>query len=166
MVHPMGDIKTAELCDEFANDLEVCSAQFRIFGGRRSFNGEIETVRTFEDVELIKQCLEQPGRGRVLVVDGGGSTRVALLGDRLSTKAIENGWSGVIVFGAVRDTEMLAQLDLGVIALGVAPARGTFNGTGSVGTPHHIGGVEFARRRFVYCDSDGVVVSSQQLVLP
>ncbi|MGO4572606.1 ribonuclease E activity regulator RraA [Microvirga sp. 2TAF3] len=159
----MSDFKTADLCDEFADELEVCLAQFRIFGGRRSFSGEIQTVSTFEDVGLVRQCLEQPGQGRVLVVDGGGSTRVALLGDRLSAKAIENGWAGVLVFGAVRDTEALATLDLGVMALGVVPARGSFSGTGVIGASFQVGGVEFAPGRLVYCDTDGVVVSSRRL---
>jgi regulator of ribonuclease activity A len=159
----MSSFKTADLCDEFADELEVCLAQFRTFGGRRSFSGEIQTVSTFEDVGLVRQCLGQPGRGRVLVVDGGGSTRVTLLGDRLSAKAIENGWFGVLIFGAVRDTEALATMDLGVMALGVVPARGSFNGTGSIGTSFQAGGVEFAPGRFAYCDTDGVVVSSRML---
>jgi regulator of ribonuclease activity A len=153
--------KTADLCDDFADKLEVCLAQFRTFGGRKSFSGEIQTVSTFEDVGLVRQCLEQPGRGRVLIVDGGGSARVALLGDRLSAKAIENGWAGVVIFGAVRDTEALATMNLGVMALGVIPARGSFDGTGAVGTSFQAGGIEFSPGRFVYCDMDGVVVSSQ-----
>jgi regulator of ribonuclease activity A len=155
--------KTADLCDEFAGELEVCLVQFRTFGGRKSFSGEIQTVSTYEDVALVRQCLEQPGQGRVLVVDGGGSTRSALLGDRLSTKAIENGWAGILVFGAVRDTEALATMNLGVMALGVVPARGTFNGTGVIGASFQVGGVEFAPGRFIYCDMDGVVVSARRL---
>ena len=108
MVHTVGGFKTADLCDEFGDELGVCLAQFRTYGGRKSFSGEVQTVSTFEDVGLVRHCLEQPGRGRVLAVDGGGSIRVALLGDGLATKAIKNGWSGVVVFGAVRDTEALA----------------------------------------------------------
>jgi regulator of ribonuclease activity A len=160
----MSDFQTADLCDEFAEELEVCSSQLRTFGGRRSFRGEIETIRTFEDVGLIRDRLAQPGHGRVLVIDGEGSLRAALLGDRLSTKAIENGWAGVVVFGAVRDTEALAAMDLGVMALGTCPARGTFDGKGSVGVPFRTGGVEFAPGRFIYCDPDGIVVSARQLL--
>jgi regulator of ribonuclease activity A len=88
---------------------------------------------------------------------------VALLGDRFVAKAIENGWTGVVVFGAVRDTEALAIMDLGVMALGVVPARGSFNGTGAIGTSFQAGGVGFAPGRFVYCDADGIVVSSRRL---
>ncbi|QRM33432.1 ribonuclease E activity regulator RraA [Microvirga sp. VF16] len=159
----MSGFKTADLCDEFADELEVCLAQFRTFGGCKSFSGEIQTISTFEDVGLVRQCLEQPGQGQVLVVDGGGSTRVALLGDRLSAKAIENGWAGILVFGAVRDIEALAIMDLGVMALGVVPARGSFNGTGVIGASFQVGRVEFAPGRFIYCDMDGVVVSSRRL---
>ena len=162
----MSGFKTADLCDEFSGELDICLAQFRSFGGRRSFSGEVETIRTFEDVALVRQCLEAPGQGRVLVVDGGGSTRVALLGDRLSTKAIENGWAGVVVFGAVRDTEMLAGMDLGVMALGTVPARGAFNGTGEIGIPVQFGGAEFAPGRYAYCDLDGIVASSRPLLRP
>jgi regulator of ribonuclease activity A len=161
----MRSFKTADLCDALAGESEVVQVQFRTFGGRRTFGGGIETIRTFEDVGLVRQCLEQPGHDRVLVVDGGGSTRVALLGDRLSTKAIENGWAGVIVYGALRDAEALATMDIGVMALGTIPIRGTFNCTGEVGTPIQIGGVELAPGRFVYCDLDGVIVSSRPLCL-
>ncbi len=159
----MNDFKTADLCDEFPGEVEVCLTQFRTFGGRRSFSGEVETLQTFEDVGLVRQCLDQPGRRRVLVVDGGGSTRAALLGDRLSTKAIENGWAGVVVFGAIRDAETLAGMDLGVMALGTVPARGSFEGTGTIGLSFEAGGAEFAPGKFVYCDADGVVVSRRRL---
>lgn len=164
VVQTMSSFKTADLCDEFENELGVCLAQFRSFGGCKSFSGEIETVRTFEDVGLVRQCLEQPGHGRVLVVDGGGSLRAALLGDRLATKAIDNGWAGAIVLGAVRDIDVLATLAFGVMALGTCPARGTFDGTGVIGVPLQAGGAEFAPGRFVYCDHDGIVVSSRRLV--
>lgn len=159
----MDDFKTADLCDAFPGELEVCLTQFRMFGGRRSFWGLIETVKVFEDVGLVRQSLGQPGEGRVLVVDGGSSTRLALLGDRLSAKAVENGWTGVVVFGAVRDTEALATMELGVMALGVVPARGSFDGKGATGVSFEAGGATFAPGLFVYCDADGVVVSSRRL---
>ena len=159
----MNGITTADLCDRFTAEVQVCAVQFRMFGARRSFSGEIETVSTYEDAGVVKQCLDQPGQGRVLVVDGGGSTRVALLGDRLATRAIRNGWAGVIVLGAVRDTEVLATLDIGVVGLAVTPLRGSLDGTGTVGSAFHFGGAEFASGRQVYCDADGVVVSAQPL---
>jgi regulator of ribonuclease activity A len=160
----MSDVRTADLCDTFMRDVQVCAAQFRMFGAHRSFSGEMETVRTYEDAGLVKQCLERPGQGRVLVVDGGGSTRVALLGDRLATRAVQNGWAGIIVLGAVRDTEMLATLDIGVIALAVTPLRGSLDGAGTIGATFQFGGAEFAPGRQVYCDADGVVVSAQPLI--
>jgi regulator of ribonuclease activity A len=135
-----------------------------MFGAHRSFSGEMETVSTYEDAGLVKQCLEQPGQGRVLVVDGGGSTRVALLGDRLATRAVQNGWAGIIVLGAVRDTEVLATLDIGVIALAVTPLRGSLDGAGTIGAAFQFSGAEFAPGRQVYCDADGVIVSAQPLI--
>jgi regulator of ribonuclease activity A len=160
----MNDIRTADLCDTFTADVQVCAAPFRMFGGRRSFGGIVQTVSTYEDAGLIKQCLNQPGQGRVLVVDGGGSARVALLGDRLATRAVQNGWAGIIVLGAVRDTEVLATLDIGVIALNVTPLRGSLDGAGTIGAAFQFGGAEFAPGRQVYCDADGVVVSAQPLI--
>jgi regulator of ribonuclease activity A len=159
----MNDIRTADLCDTFTADVQVCAAQFRMFGARRCFSGEIETVSTYEDAGLIRQCVEQPGQGRVLVVDGGGSTRVALLGDKLATRAIQNGWAGIIVLGAVRDTDVLATLDIGVIGLAVTPLRGSVDGAGTIGAAFQFGGAEFVSGRHVYCDADGVVVSAQPL---
>jgi regulator of ribonuclease activity A len=159
----MNAIRTADLCDTFAADVQVCAAQFRMFGARRSFSGIIQTVSTYEDAGLVKQCLEQPGQGRVLVVDGGGSTRVALLGDRLATLAIQNGWAGVIILGAVRDTEVLASLDIGVVGLAATPLRGSLDGAGTIGAAFQFGGADFAPGRQVYCDADGVVVSAQPL---
>jgi regulator of ribonuclease activity A len=160
----MSDVRTADLCDTFTGDVQVCAAQFRTFGAHRSFSGEMETISTYEDAGLVKQCLEQPGQGRVLVVDGGGSTRVALLGDRLATRAVQNGWAGIIVLGAVRDTEVLATLDIGVIALAVTPLRGSLDGAGTIGAAFQFCGAEFAPGRQVYCDADGVIVSAQPLI--
>jgi regulator of ribonuclease activity A len=160
----MNDVRTADLCDTFTGDVQICAAQFRMFGARRSFSGIIQTVSTYEDASLVKQCLGQSGQGRVLVVNGGGSTRVALLGDRLATLAIQNGWAGVIVLGAVRDIEVLATLDIGVIGLAVTPLRGSLDGAGTIAAAFQFGGAEFAPGRQVYCDADGVVVSAGPLI--
>jgi len=160
----MSDVRTADLCDTFTGDVQVCAAQFRMFGARRSFSGKIETVSTYEDAGLVKKCLGQSGQRRVLVVDGGGSTRVALLGDKLANLAIQNDWAGVIVLGAVRDTEVLATLDIGVIGLAVTPLRGSLDGAGTIGATFKFGGAEFAPGRQVYCDADGVVVSAGPLI--
>jgi regulator of ribonuclease activity A len=160
----MTAIKTADLCDAHSESVQVCTAQLRLFGRRRSFCGEIETVRTRGDAGLVRACLREPGRGRVLVVDSGGETGAAVLGDQLAALAVGNGWAGVVVFGAVRDTEALAAMDLGVAALAVTPRRGALDGKGSVGDPFDHGGARFARGSHLYLDADGLIVSDRPLV--
>ncbi|WP_182084356.1 ribonuclease E activity regulator RraA [Aureimonas sp. ME7] len=155
----MDDIGTADLCDDRPDDVEVCSSPLRLYGGRRRFHGEIATVRTDGDAGLVKRELASEGRSRVLVVDGAGSLDVALFGDRLAALAVQNGWAGVVVFGAVRDTETLATMDLGVAALGATPRRGRLDAAGAVGASFDYGGVRFSPGRIVVCDMDGLVVT-------
>ncbi len=114
---------TADLCDAHEAQVAVAAPIFRSFGGRPRFHGPIATLRCFEDNSLVREWLAQPGAGRVLVVDGGGSLRCALLGDQLGALGVKNGWSGVIVHGCVRDTVALGAMDLGVLALAAAPAE-------------------------------------------
>src|SRR5437879_1312180 len=110
-------LHTADLIDQHGDVLASCETQFRQYGGRRLFNGPVRTIRTLEDNARIKKLLAEPGAGAVLVVDGGGSLRTALLGDMIAASAQKNGWAGVILFGAVRDTVALGQIDLGIKAL-------------------------------------------------
>ena len=148
---------TAELVDEFGERAAVCLLQFRSFG-RADFSGRIATVRCFEDNVLLRACLEDPGEGRVLVVDGGGSYRCALLGDNIATLALENDWAGIVVHGCIRDSVALSSLDLGVRALGTNPRPSRKAGGGEVGVPLEFGGVVFAPGAQLYADEDGVVV--------
>ncbi len=155
----MDHICTADLCDDRPDEVEVCSSPMHLYGGRRRFRGEIATVGTDGDAGLVKQELASEGRSRILVVDGGGSLDVALFGDRLADLAIRNGWAGVVVFGAVRDTQALATLDLGVAALGTAPRRGRLDAAGSIGVSFDRGGARFSPGRILVCDMDGMVVT-------
>lgn len=148
----------ADLCDEHEETAEVCLVQFRDFGARRSFSGPIRTVRCYEDNSLVKATLSEPGYGRVLVVDGGGSLRRALLGDVLAADAVRNGWAGVVINGAVRDVAVLGGMDLGVKALGSVPMRSVKRGEGVIDTPVAFGGVVFVPGDMLHADSDGVVV--------
>ncbi|MDF3856235.1 ribonuclease E activity regulator RraA [Paracoccus pantotrophus] len=159
----MMTFRTADLCDEHAADVRICTAPFRSFGSKRSFCGPIQTVRTHEDAGLIRQCLQTPGQGRILVVDGGGSTRAAVLGDMLAGHAVRNGWQAVVVFGAVRDTDALAALDLGVIALGTTPRRGALDGKGEIGVTLTLGDACFVPGHHLYYDADGLIVSDRAL---
>ena len=151
-------LSVADLCDEHEDEAEVCVAPFRDFGGRIAFSGPIRTVRCFEDNSAVKALLAEPGEGCVLVVDGAGSLRRALVGDMLAGDGAKNGWAGIVVNGAVRDTAVLATLDIGIKALGSIPMRGIKRGEGVVDTPVAFGGVVFVPGDMLHADEDGVAV--------
>ena len=154
---------TADLCDEHGDRVQVCEPVFRAFGGRRAFHGAISTVRCFEDNSRVKEAVESPGAGRVLVVDGGGSHRRALLGDKLGEAAVRNGWAGVIIHGCIRDAAELGRMDLGIRALGTMPLRSDKRGQGERDVPVRFAGVTFRPGEFVYVDEDGVIVAPAAL---
>ena len=154
---------TADLVDLHSDLLESCGTQFRQFGGRTRFHGPIRTIRTLEDNALIKQTLSTAGDGAVLIVDGGESLRTALVGDVIAGLGQKNGWVGLVISGAVRDTLVLAQLDIGIKALGSNPWRSGKAGTGERDVPVNIGGVEFRPGGWVYSDEDGLLVSPRAL---
>lgn len=156
-------IPTADLIDQFGDGLQSCEIQFRQFGGLDSFHGPVRTVQTLEDNALIRHLLSAPGHGSVLVVDGGGSLRAALLGDRLAGMAMDQGWAGFIVNGAVRDVAALGRLAIGIKALGSNPRKSGKTGNGAVDIPVAFGGVTFAPGNWVYCDEDGIVVAATRL---
>ena len=149
---------TADLADEQGEGVRSCGAQLRSFGGRRAFEGLISTVRCFEDNSVMRSVLEQPGEGRVLVVDGGASLRVALLGDRIAGLAAAAGWEGIVINGAVRDVAALAMLDVGVKALGSNPRRSSKTGAGRTDIAVTFGDVTFAPGEHLVADDDGIVV--------
>jgi len=149
---------TADLADEHGDAVRSCETQFRSFGGRRAFEGRISTVRCFEDNAMLRSVLEQPGEGRVLVVDGGASLRVALLGDRIAGLAATTGWEGIVINGAVRDVAALAMLDIGVKALGSNPRRSSKTGAGGTDVGVTFGDITFAPGEHLVADDDGIVV--------
>jgi regulator of ribonuclease activity A len=148
---------TAEVLDEHGERAAVCLLQLRSFG-RAAFSGRVATVRCFEDNVLLRSCLDEPGEGRVLVVDGGGSLRCALLGDNIAELALGNGWAGVVINGCVRDSAALDSLDVGVKALGTNPRPSRKDGAGAVGVALEFGGVVFEPGAMLYADEDGVVL--------
>jgi regulator of ribonuclease activity A len=148
---------TADLLDEHGERAAVCLLQFRSFGAR-AFCGRVATVRCPEDNVLLRRRLEEPGEGRVLVVDGGGSLRCALVGDNLGRLALENHWNGIVVNGCVRDAAALDTLDLGVKALGTNPRPSRKEGSGETDVAVSFGGVTFEAGALLYADEDGVVV--------
>lgn len=151
-------VSVADLCDANEDEIEVCELQFKDYGGRTAFSGPIRTVRCHEDNSLVKATLATPGEGCVLVIDGSGSLHRALVGDMLGADAVKNGWAGVVVNGAVRDTAVLGTLELGVKALGSHPMRSVKRGEGVVDTPVAFGGVVFVPGDRLYADEDGVAV--------
>ena len=153
---------TADLID-LQPELASCELQFRAFGLRRAFFGPIRTVRCQHDNALVKQVLSTPGAGAVLVVDGGGSLACALVGDVIATLGMRNGWAGVVVHGAIRDSVALDALDFGVKALGTNPRKSGKSGAGEVDVPVSFGGVRFVPGQWLYSDADGIVVSEQPL---
>jgi regulator of ribonuclease activity A len=149
---------TADLLDDYGDGAAVCEIEFRQFGAVRNFAGEISTVRCHEDNVLVKQRVSKPGHGRVLVVDGEGSLRVALVGDMVAGLARDNGWAGLVIYGAVRDVASLAGLELGVKALGTNPRPSGKTGAGEIDVQVTFGGVTFRPGAILYSDEDGVVV--------
>jgi regulator of ribonuclease activity A len=150
---------TADLCDAHADAVQVCEPVFHAFGGRSAFSGPISTVRCFEDNSRIKEAVESPGEGRVLVVDGGGSRRRALFGGNLGTAAVKNGWVGIIIHGCIRDSGEIAGMNLGVRALGTMPLRSEKRGEGERDVSVRFAGATFRPGDHVYVDEDGIVVS-------
>lgn len=149
---------TADLYDEYGDRLQSCDVQFRQFGGRAEFDGIVVTVRCFQDNALLKSILGTPGAGRVLVVDGGGSVHTALTGDLIAQLAVDHGWAGLILHGAVRDSAVLRSLPIGVKALGTNPRKSGKTGAGQRDVVLEFGGAVFAPGDHVWSDVDGVVV--------
>jgi regulator of ribonuclease activity A len=154
---------TPDLCDAHGDAVRVAEPVFRDFGGARRFSGEVETLRVFEDNALVRAALEMPGRGRVLVVDGGGSVRTALVGGNLAALAASNGWSGLVVNGAVRDLPELAAAAVGIKALAASPRKSAKAGAGERGVEVTLAGLTLAPGNFLWADEDGVVVADTRL---
>ncbi len=154
---------TTDLYDDYEGSVSTCSTQFRDYGGKTKFHGPIRTVRCFRDNQLFRALLDEPGDGAVVIVDGGGSTESALMGDIIAAKGAKNGWAGVVILGAIRDSVEVGNIELGVKALGVNPAKSTKTGEGDVDVPVEFGGVTFEPGHWAYCDEDGILVSPTQL---
>ncbi|PXX63000.1 regulator of ribonuclease activity A [Nocardia tenerifensis] len=154
-------VATADLADEIGPEIRSCDTQFIQFGGRATFAGRISTIRCFQDNLLVKQTLSEPGHGKVLVVDGGASIHTALVGDVIAGFGVDNGWAGVLINGAVRDSAILRTLDIGVKALGTNPRKSTQTGSGDRDVPVEFGGVTFVPGDMLYSDHDGVVVRAE-----
>lgn len=151
-------ISTADLYDERGDALDSLALQFQDIGGRVAFDGPVRTIRCHRDNALVKEVLATAGGGAVLVIDGGGSLESALVGDLIAASAVDNGWAGLIVHGAIRDRDAIGRLDLGVKALGSNPRKSAKQGVGELDVAVEIGGVVFRPGAHVWADADGILV--------
>lgn len=159
-------IVTADIYDRHHREVQVCELQFRSFGSHPTFFGPCSSVATYEDHTPVLKALESKGNGRVLVVDGQGSLRIGVMGDRLAEIGMNNGWVGVVINGAIRDSVGIGKLAMGVKALGVTARRGWVPGKAERDVPVHFGAATFSPGDWVYADQDCVLVSRQRLILP
>lgn len=160
------NIITCDLSDAYPDITRVVEPIFTNYGGRSAFGGEILTIKCHEDNSLVKEHVGNAGNGRVMVVDGGGSLRCALLGDMLAANAVKNGWAGIIIYGCIRDVDEIRKMDLGVQALRTIPIKSNRQGRGDLNIPVTFGGVTFNPGEFVYADNNGIIVANQALKMP
>lgn len=156
--------KTADICDDHPDKVQVAEPIFGDFGGRDVFYGSISTIKAHEDNSLVREAVAEEGKGRVLVIDGGGSLRRSMLGDMLAEKAVANGWAGVIIHGALRDSLDISQMDIGVKAMGTIPLKTDKRGEGQRDIPVHFADVTFTPGEWVYADHDGIVMTPENVL--
>lgn len=154
---------TADLYDEHGDALRVMAPLFDSFGAKKTFAGEVSTLKVHEDNSLVRAALEEPGAGRVLVVDGGGSQRCALVGDQLALLGANNGWAGVVVYGCIRDADPIDKIDIGVKAIATNPRKSVKKGVGERDVPVQFAEVTIAPGDYLYADRDGIVLSEREL---
>lgn len=154
---------TADLCDAHPDDVRIAEPVLESFGGKTFFHGEVHTVRVFEDNVIVKEALSEAGDGKVLVIDGAGSIRCALVGGNIAELAASNRWEGIVIYGCVRDVHEVGECDIGVLAIASCPKKSTKRGLGDRGFPVHFAGVDFHPGEYVYADADGLIVSARAL---
>jgi RraA family protein len=163
-------LATAELCDSNAGliangDLRALHPIFRVYGRRQVFAGPVVTLKLFEDNVLLREFLEEKGQGRVLVVDGGGSMRCAIMGGNLAQLAQNNGWTGLVINGCIRDVDEINGCDVGVRALSSHPTKSNKRGVGEKHVPVTIAGTRINDGEWLYADADGILLSTSELAV-
>ncbi|WP_117235995.1 ribonuclease E activity regulator RraA [Vibrio maerlii] len=157
------EYNTSALCDIYLDQVDVVEPMFSNFGGRASFAGQITTIKCFEDNGLVRSTLEQDGVGRVLLVDGGGSLRRALIDAEIASIAEENEWEGIVVYGCVREVDELEDMNLGIHALASIPVGATAQDIGENDVPVNFAGVSFLPEDYLYADNTGIILSQEPL---
>ena len=156
-------ILTSDLCDKYLDKLKYPDNIFRDYGKKIRFQGVISTVSCLEDNSKVKEALAEPGNGRVLVVNGGGSLKRALVGDQIASNALKNGWSGVVVHGCIRDSKEISEIDIGIKAISTTPRKTEKRGMGLRDVPVSFASVTFNPGEYLVADEDGIVVGEQSL---
>jgi regulator of ribonuclease activity A len=156
--------QTADICDDYRDSVKVAESLFRQFGKRKAFFGPIYTVKVFEDNVLVKKALQNIPKGSVLVVDGGGSRRCALIGDNLADIAVKRQLAGVVMYGCIRDSAQINEMDIAIFAIGSNPMKSIKQGKGQENVPVQFAGVNFEPGYYLYADEDGILISENQLV--
>lgn len=154
---------TSQLCDIYQDQVDVVEPMFSTFGGRSSFGGLVTTIKCFEANGIIRQIVKESGVGRVLLIDGGGSLRRALIDADIAAIAADNGWEGIICYGSVREVDALADLEIGIQALASIPVGADEDDTGDSELPVNFGGVTFLPEDHIYADTTGVILSPEPL---
>lgn len=160
----MNNIKTADLCDDYIDELKVAMPiGLNNYGGKKTFHGEVVTIKCLDNNPLIRAKLSENGKGKVLVVDGEASKKCALTGDNIAQLAFDNEWSGIIINGCIRDSEAIGRIDIGVKALYTNPIKSGKQEVGEINIPITFANVTFYPGEYVYSDEDGIVISKTQL---
>ncbi len=158
------NISTPDLCDGNPKLVRILEPIFANFGGKASFGGEVVTIKCFEDNSRVKESAATDGTGKVMVVDGGGSLKKALLGDLIAEDAMNNGWEGFVIYGCIRDVEAIGHMEIGVKALNSIPLKTQRKGVGDLSVPINIGGVTIKPGEYIYADNTGIIVSPEPLI--
>ena len=159
----MSNFATADLYDAHEESLCVAAPMFRDYGGVVQFHGPVSTLKVFEDNSLVREMLEQPGEGQVLVVDGGASMRCALVGDNLAQLGADNGWAGIVVYGCIRDAEPISTIPIGVKALATNPRKSVKRNEGQRDLQLRFAEISIEPGDWLYADTNRIIVSSSQL---
>tara|TARA_Y100000768_G_scaffold328414_1_gene266416 strand:- start:180 stop:659 length:480 start_codon:yes stop_codon:yes gene_type:complete len=159
----MSDFYTADICDEY-EDIQICQSIFKSYGGKDKFNGKIRTVTAIEDNSYVKKLIDEKVSGDIMVVDGNGSMKCALLGDNLAKKAAANGWSGFIINGCIRDSEIISTIDIGIKALSTMPLKSEKKNVGEFGKDLKFANVSFKEGHYAYSDQDGIIIRQDEII--
>ncbi|MCH2023531.1 MAG: ribonuclease E activity regulator RraA [Saprospiraceae bacterium] len=158
------EIITADLWDEYTEDLVLLNLDLIQYGKKENFAGKVETLKIYEDNSYVRKVLAENGKGKVLVIDGGGSKRCALIGDNIAKLAIDNQWEGIVVYGCIRDSKEINSMNIGIKAIGTCPVKSIKRNVGIIGEPLILKGTKIDTNQHIYVDTDGILLSFRKLI--